>query len=148
MTVVNKYSPQEASSLHWHSVHPTNDAVGKLCVSTLLSFQDIFKEDSTLGSGGSRISRRGGPGPIRGGVDLRRGCFLAKMYAKTKEFGPIGGRAPCTPPRSANVRHSKIRLRSDVTQNCLQHRMYLLLKQIGLNVNVHINMYLAQWQNS
>ena len=25
-----------------------------------------------------------------------------KMYAKTKELGPIGGRAPGTPPRSAN----------------------------------------------
>ena len=37
-----------------------------------------------------------------GGVDLRRGCFSAKMYAKTKELGPVGGRAPGTPPRSAN----------------------------------------------
>ena len=33
----------------------------------------------------------GGRGPVRGGVDLRRGCFLAKMYAKMKEFGPVGG---------------------------------------------------------
>ena len=43
--------------------------------------------------------------PIRGGVDLRRGCFLVKMYAKTKEFGPVGGgaRVPGTPPRSANA---------------------------------------------
>ena len=37
-----------------------------------------------LFSGGSRISRRGG-------VDLRRWHFSVKMYAKTKEFGPIGG---------------------------------------------------------
>ena len=37
-----------------------------------------------------------------GGVDLRRGHFLVKMYAKMKELGPIGGRAPGTPPRSAN----------------------------------------------
>ena len=49
-------------------------------------------------SGGSRISRRGG------GVDLQYGHFSVKMYAKTKELGPIGGRAPGTPPppRSAN----------------------------------------------
>ena len=46
-------------------------------------------------SGGSRISRRGG-------VDHRRGRFLAKMYVKTKELGPVGGRAPGTPPRSTN----------------------------------------------
>ena len=26
-----------------------------------------------------------------GGVDLRRGHFSVKMYAKTKELGPIGG---------------------------------------------------------
>ena len=26
-----------------------------------------------------------------GGVGLRHGWFLAKMYAKTKEFGPVGG---------------------------------------------------------
>ena len=25
-----------------------------------------------------------------GGVDPRSGCFLVKMYAKTKELGPIG----------------------------------------------------------
>ena len=50
-------------------------------------------------SGGSRISRRGGGrGPVRGGMDLQRGCFSAKMYAKTKEFGPVGGRAPSMPP--------------------------------------------------
>ena len=45
----------------------------------------------------------GGHGPIRGGMDLRRGCFLAKMYAKMKEFGPIGGHVPSMPPRSTNV---------------------------------------------
>ena len=36
-------------------------------------------------------------------MDLQHGHFLAKMYAKTKELGPIGGHAPGTPPRSANV---------------------------------------------
>ena len=38
----------------------------------------------------------GGHGPV-GGVDLRRGRFLAKMYAKTKELGPD------TLPRSDNA---------------------------------------------
>ena len=47
-------------------------------------------------SGGSRIS-------LRGGMDLRRGHSSVKMNAKTKELGPIGGRAPGTPPRSANA---------------------------------------------
>ena len=44
----------------------------------------------------------GGRGPIRGGMDLQHGHFLAKMYAKTKELGPVGGRVPGTLPRSAN----------------------------------------------
>ena len=65
------------------------------------------------GSGGSRISRRGRRAPVRGrrapvrrGMDLRRECFLVKMYVKTKELGPIGGacarHAPPPPPRSTN----------------------------------------------
>ena len=29
-----------------------------------------------------------GPVDPLGGVDLRRGCLLVKMYAKTKELGP------------------------------------------------------------
>ena len=53
---------------------------------------------SFSGSGGSKISRRGGRAPIWGGVDLRCGHFSVKMYAKTKELGPIGGRAPGTAP--------------------------------------------------
>ena len=40
----------------------------------------------------------GGCGPIRRGMDLRHGCFLAKMYVKMKELGPIGGHAPSMPP--------------------------------------------------
>ena len=35
-----------------------------------------------------------------GGVDLRRGHFSVKMYAKMKELGPMAGHAPH--PRSAN----------------------------------------------
>ena len=47
---------------------------------------------------------RGGRAPIRGDVVLRRGHFPVKMYAKTKELGPIGGGVrPARPPRSSNV---------------------------------------------
>ena len=45
----------------------------------------------------------GGRGPVREDVDLRHGCFLPRMCAKTKELGPVGWRAPGTPPRCANV---------------------------------------------
>ena len=41
-------------------------------------------------------------------MDLQHGCFSVKMYAKTKELGPVGGRAPGTPPRSANGRRGLI----------------------------------------
>ena len=34
----------------------------------------------------------GGCGAFRGGVEPRPGHFLAKMYAKMKEFGPVGAR--------------------------------------------------------
>ena len=44
----------------------------------------------------------GGRAPVRGVVELQHRRFLVKMYAKTKESGPIGGRVPGTPPRSAN----------------------------------------------
>ena len=37
--------------------------------------------------------------PLGAGVDLRCGHFSVKMYAKTKELDPIGGRAPGTPPK-------------------------------------------------
>ena len=46
----------------------------------------------------------GGRAPVRGGVDLRRGHSLVKMYAKTKELGPMGGGVRrARPPRSANA---------------------------------------------
>ena len=41
-------------------------------------------------SGGSRISRWGG-------ANLQHGHFLAKMYARTKELDPVGGRAGGAP---------------------------------------------------
>ena len=42
----------------------------------------------------------GGHRPL-GGTDLRCGHFLAEMYAKTKELGPVGG-APAAPPGSVS----------------------------------------------
>ena len=49
--------------------------------------------------------------PVGGGVDLvgravdSRGGYISKiLHVKTKEFGPLGGHAPGTPPsRSANA---------------------------------------------
>ena len=59
-----------------------------------------------VGSGGSRISRRGRRAPVRGGMDLRHVHFLVKMYVKTKELGPIwGAYAGHALPRSANGWH-------------------------------------------
>ena len=49
-------------------------------------------------------SHWGGRRAVRGGTDLRHGCFLAKTYAKTKELDPVGGaRAGSAPPGSANA---------------------------------------------
>ena len=51
---------------------------------------------------GSRIFHRGGVDPFwGGGFGLQRGHYSVKMYAKMKELGPVGGRAPARPPRSA-----------------------------------------------
>ena len=59
--------------------------------------------NSLLSSGGSRISRGGGRGLVGGGVDSR-GSYVSKiLYVKMKELGPLGGRAPGAPPRSANA---------------------------------------------
>ena len=53
--------------------------------------------------GGAWITSGGG-----GGVDSRGGYISKILYVKMKESGPLGGgggegRAPGTPPRSANV---------------------------------------------
>ena len=46
----------------------------------------------------------GGHGSIRGGMDLQHGCFLMKMYAKTKRIGSCRGVCAWhAPPRSANA---------------------------------------------
>ena len=50
-----------------------------------------------LGRAGSRIFRRVGRGPIGGGFGLRCGHFSVKLCVKTKELGPVGGRAPARP---------------------------------------------------
>ena len=38
----------------------------------------------------------GGMDPFWGGFGLQRGYFSVKMYAKTKELGPVGGGGACT----------------------------------------------------
>ena len=45
----------------------------------------------------------GGADPLGGGggANLRHGHFLAEMYAKMNELGPIGGGALAAPPGSA-----------------------------------------------
>ena len=53
---------------------------------------------------GSRIFRRGGVDPFWGGFGLQRGHFSVKMYAKTKELDPVGGRAPARPPLDPPMR--------------------------------------------
>ena len=58
--------------------------------------RSIFKNNT---SGGSRISRRGGRGPRRGGLWTPEAVTFQKfLYVKTKELGPLGGRAPGAPP--------------------------------------------------
>ena len=54
----------------------------------------------TLSSGGSRISRRGAWTSYGGGVDFRGGYVSKILCVKTKESGPLGGRArrPLNPP--------------------------------------------------
>ena len=51
----------------------------------------------------------GARGPVGGGVDPRCGHFLVKMYAKTKELGPVGGdihqTRPVDPPMIYNFKH-------------------------------------------
>ena len=55
-------------------------------------------------SGGSRISRRGDVDLV-GGWAPEMVAFRKILYVETKESGPLGGRAPGKPPRSANANH-------------------------------------------
>ena len=81
-------------------------------------------------SGGSRISRRGG-------VDLRRGHFLVKMYAKMKELGPIGGRAlgmppPLDPPMHMHMQGpSSITARNSVELGSFRYYFFCLYLTFG-----------------
>ena len=58
----------------------------------------LYANHYTIGSGASRISRRGRV-PRREGVDTG-GSYISKIfYVETKESaGPLRGRAPCMPP--------------------------------------------------
>ena len=46
---------------------------------------------SAVADPGFPVGRRG---PRRGGMDSRGGYILKILYVKTKESGPLGGRAP------------------------------------------------------
>ena len=55
----------------------------------------------------------GGVDLVGGSVDSRGGYVSKILYVKTKESGPLGGgRAPGTPPRSANKQYSNWQDRS------------------------------------
>ena len=79
----------------------------------------------TCASGGSRISRwgggRGGGVLTRWGYQPPMRAFSVKMYAEMKEFGPIGGRAPGTPPRFANVCFTAFYIKLQADRRCLQN---------------------------
>ena len=81
---------------YWSRIGNRDHFVQHICAVCLL--RDTQKVNHP--SGRSRISRRvgGGRAPVTGGMDLRRGHFLVKMYAKTKELGPIGGGMRRAPP--------------------------------------------------
>ena len=56
-------------------------------------------------SGGSRISHGAGRGPV-GGHGPLTWALLAKMYAKMKELGPVGGvpgARPLDPPMPPTI---------------------------------------------
>ena len=60
----------------------------------------LFDNFQTHGSGGSRISRRGGGRRPRreGVVDSRVGYVSKILYVETKESGPLGGVPSAAPP--------------------------------------------------
>ena len=78
----------------------------KLNIHIVHSFTVSYHVPLAVADPGFPVGGGGGVDPLGGGgMDLQRGFFLAKMYVKMKEFGPIGGGGvrPARPPRSANV---------------------------------------------
>ena len=65
--------------------------------------KDVYADinDTAVNTGPDPGFSVGGVDPFWGGFGLQRGHFSVKMYAKTKELGPVGGRASARPPRSA-----------------------------------------------
>ena len=53
------------------------------------------------------------------GVDSRDGYVSKILYVKTKESGPLGGRARRTPPRSANDWYYSLRLKIKIYIICV-----------------------------
>ena len=77
--------------------------------------------------GGSRISHRRRR-PRRRGLGSRGGYVSKILYVKTKEPGPLGRRAPGTPPRSANGH-----LKYLIDKRTLTHSGSKLLKRSHTN---------------
>ena len=67
-----------------------------------ISLRYIYISGCTAGPD-PEFSAGGGRGPILGGFGLKRGHFSVKMYAKTKELGPVGGMRWHAPSRFAYV---------------------------------------------
>ena len=74
-------------------------------VSVDITFQTTFLLEFCFAGSDPGFPVGGDVDPFRGDMDLCNGHFSVKMCVKTKELGPVGGRAPenfvC---RSANVK--------------------------------------------
>ena len=61
-------------------------------MTSLFHFYALTDSRQALYRAGSKIFHGGGGvDPFWGGFGLQRGHFSVKMYAKTKELGPVGG---------------------------------------------------------
>ena len=76
----------------------------------------------------------GGVDPL-GGHGPRHGCLLPKMYAKTKELGPVGGVCRARPARSANGWHrtDNLKLPLRMKNECLFSTIMKISEKRGLN---------------
>ena len=84
-----KYPPLAFSSVNWFKI-------------------DFFTSNIMVFRARSRIFHSGGMDPFWGGFGLQHGHFSVKMYAKTKELGPVGGHVSAhTPPDLPMVLHHK-----------------------------------------
>ena len=102
-------------------------------------YRGRYDSCETVISGGSRISRRGGRAPVRGVIDLWRGHFSVKMYAKMKELGPMGGRMPGTPLLDPpmvimNIEYIMSRICARLQRGLAKYKWHTFLREISLNI--------------